>query len=199
MKKNKKHEQKKINSLFEAAMEIQIKINEFNWKFCFIGGLAVIRWGEIRMTQDIDLCLLCGFGNEEIYINKLLGLYKSRIKNAPEFALKNRVLLLITNKNVPIDISLSGIPFEDEMVNRSTSFIFYPDCPLVTCSAEDLIILKAFADRTKDWVDIESILIRQGRKLDQKYVKSKLTPLCELKESLEIVDKLNKLFNDYIK
>jgi hypothetical protein len=48
-------------------------------------------------------------------------------------------------------------------------------------------------------VDIESILIRQGRKLDQKYVKSKLTPLCELKESLEIVDKLNKLFNDYIK
>nr|AAU82590.1 hypothetical protein GZ18F2_20 [uncultured archaeon GZfos18F2] len=38
----------------------------------FIGGLAVIRWGEVRMTQDIDLSLFTEFGNEETYINSLL-------------------------------------------------------------------------------------------------------------------------------
>jgi hypothetical protein len=35
--------------------------------------------------------------------------------------------------------------------------------PLHTCSAEDLIVLRAFADRSKDWVDIEGVIIRQSR------------------------------------
>jgi hypothetical protein len=33
-------------------------------------------------------------------------------------------------------------------------------------TAEDLIALKAFADRPKDWLDIDGILIRQYATLD---------------------------------
>ncbi len=54
-----------MNSLFQAAFEIQKTLKDKEWPFCYIGGLAVIRWGEMRMTQDIDLCLMCGFGKEE--------------------------------------------------------------------------------------------------------------------------------------
>jgi hypothetical protein len=43
-----------MNSLFEAASEIQQTMHENQWPFCFIGALAVMRWGEIRMTQDIE-------------------------------------------------------------------------------------------------------------------------------------------------
>jgi hypothetical protein len=43
-----------MNSLFEAASEIQKTLEQRKWPFCFIGALAVMRWGEIRMTQDIE-------------------------------------------------------------------------------------------------------------------------------------------------
>lgn len=145
-----------MNALFQAAREIQQTIQEKSWPFCFIGGLAVMRWGEIRMTQDVDLCLLCGFGNEEKYINHLLGAYAGRIDDPAAFARANRVLLLWSSHQVPVDISLSGLRFEAEMIKRATSFAFAPEISLVTCSAEDLIVLKAFAERSKDWSDIET-------------------------------------------
>jgi hypothetical protein len=183
-----------INPLFQAGLEFQNTFTERKWSFCFTGGLAVIHWGEIRMTQHIDLCLLSGFGNEEQYIKILLNLYKSRIPDAHNFAQKNRVVLLYASNGVSVDISLSGLPFEEEMIKRATSFTFHPNCSLITCSAEDLIILKAFADRTRDWMDVESVIIRQGEKLNTNYIIDRLSPLCELKEAPEIIDKLKNLF-----
>ncbi|MBC8382753.1 MAG: hypothetical protein H8E22_02880 [Candidatus Cloacimonetes bacterium] len=182
-----------INSLFIAGLEFQETLEKRNWPFCFIGGLAVLRWGEIRMTQDIDLCLLCGFGNEEKYIKTLLKKFKSRITNAEDFAFTNRVLLLYTSNRVSIDISLSGIPFEDQMIKRATAFSFHTDCKLITCSAEDLIILKSFANRTKDWMDVEGIILRQGKSLDTHYIMEQLAPLCEIKGTPDIVIELQDL------
>lgn len=181
-----------MNSLFQAGLELQCFIEKKNWRSCFIGGLAVIRWGEVRMTQDIDLSLLTGFGNEDRFIKVLLENFQSRVKDAANFALTNRVLLLFASNGVPIDISLSGLPFEEQMIKRATLFNYAPECLLRTCSAEDLVILKAFADRPIDWVDIESIAIRQEKRLDRKYIVKHLTPLCEIKESPEIIEKLYK-------
>ena len=185
-----------MNPLFQAGLDFQQFIQEKEWPFCFIGGLAVIRWGEVRMTQDVDLSLLAGFGDEEIYVDALLSQFRSRISSAKDFALTNRVLLLLASNGVAVDISLAGLPFEQEMIERATSFSYSPDCSLVTCSAEDLIILKAFADRTKDWTDIEGILIRQDPSLDFNYIIERLTPLCELKETPEIVEKLRHLVEE---
>ncbi len=184
-----------MNSLFTAASEIQRTMTALGWPFCFIGGLVVIRWGEMRMTQDIDLCLLCGFGNEEAYLRELLNRYGSRIDDPVTFALDNRVLLLSASNGVAVDISLSGLPFEEEMIRKATPYAFAPDCVLTTCSAEDLIVLKAFADRPKDWNDIESIVLRQGsERLDIDHIVERLEPLCELKESPEILEKLRSVF-----
>ena len=185
-----------INPLFLAAREFQEYFEKRSWKFCFIGGLAVLRWGEIRMTQDVDLCLLCGYGSEETFVNVLLKDFESRISEAEEFAIQNRILLLYASNGVSIDISLSGLPFEEEMINNATPFEFLPNCSLLICSAEDLIILKAFADRPKDWIDIEGILIRQLKYPDQSYILNKLTPLCEAKGSPEVIPKLKELFEN---
>jgi len=183
----------KINPLFQAGLEFQEAFAERQWAFCYIGGLAVIRWGELRMTQDIDLCLLCGFGNEEQFIKALLSMYQSRIPEAHQFALKNRVLLLSAANGVSVDVALSGLPYEEEMIKRATLYAFVENCSLITCSAEDLIVLKAFADRAKDWMDVESIIIRQGKMLDTNYIIDQLTPLCELKEAPEILKRLTDI------
>ena len=152
-----------------------------------------MRWGEMRMTQDVDICLLCGFGNEERFIENLLDQYPSRIDDPLEFALRNRVLLLRLENGVPIDVSLSGLPFEEEMIRRSSPYSFGPSCSLITCSAEDLMVLKAFADRPKDWNDIEGIAMKSGKILDIPYILEQLTPLCELKEAPEIIPKLKSI------
>lgn len=184
-----------MNSLFKAGLEFQESFEKRNWPFCYIGGIAVLRWGEIRMTQVIDLCLLCGFGNEEKYVKTLLKKFNSRITDADSFAIENRVLLLYASNGVSIDIALSGLPFENEMIKRATPFSFHADCALVTCSAEDLIDLKSFANRTKDWMDVEGIILRQGKSLDTDYIIEQLAPLCEIKEAPDIVNKLQDLIN----
>jgi hypothetical protein len=64
---------------------------------------------------------------------------------------------------------------------------------LRTCSAEDLIVLEAFAGREKDWLDIEGIVARI-RGLDQALIWDELIPLLELKEAPEAADRLRRVF-----
>ncbi len=115
------------------------------------------------------------------------------IENAREFALRNRVLLLKSDNNIPIDIALAGLPFEEIAIERATNYSFLKSVKLCTCSAEDLIVYKAFADRNKDWADIEGILLRQKNKLDWRYIEEYLLPLSELKESPHILPKLKEM------
>ena len=89
-----------MNDMFAAAKEVCNFMQECQWGFCIIGGLAVIRWGEPRLTQDADLTLLTGFGEEEQYARKLLNHFEGRLKNALEFALTNRVLLIRASNGV---------------------------------------------------------------------------------------------------
>jgi hypothetical protein len=180
--------------LFEAADSVQRFCQEQGWRFCFIGGLALQRWGEPRLTRDIDIEVFTGFGGESGVIRVLLGRFESRIGDASEFALQRRVLLLKTKTGIGIDIALGALPFEESAVRRATFFSFTPEISLLTCSAEDLIVFKAFADRGQDWVDIENILVRQGRKLDWRYVLTQLKPLVDLKEAPQILDRLDVLW-----
>ena len=101
--------------------------------------------------------------------------------------------MLSASNGVDVDLTFSGLEFEEEMIKRATPFQFTTEYNLITCSAEDLIILKSFADRYKDWGDIEGILIRHGKSLDTQYIIDQLTPLCDVKESPQILDKLNEL------
>jgi len=182
-----------MNALFQAAKEVSEFMSERGWKFCIIGGVAVMRWGEPRTTQDVDITLLTGFGGEEQYVDTLLAGFASRGENPRDHALLHRVLLLSASNGVAVDLALAGFPFEEEVLRRASAFEFDKGCRLMTCSAEDLLVAKAFANRSKDWLDIENILIRQRGNLDISYVMRQLIPLCELKEAPEIVDRFRSL------
>jgi hypothetical protein len=182
-----------MNALIRAAEELQAVCVSNGWRYCFIGGLAVLRWGEPRETIDVDLTLLTGFSDESSYISPLLAAFEARVPDPEGFARVNRVLLLRAASGVGLDIALGGLPFEESAVSRSTMFTYPPDVGLRTCSAEDLVVFKAFADRPKDWMDVEGILIRQSKTLDWDYVWTQLGPLAELKEAPELVAKLEDL------
>ncbi|MBI4676326.1 MAG: nucleotidyl transferase AbiEii/AbiGii toxin family protein [Elusimicrobia bacterium] len=184
-----------MKTLFQAALELQGFLQGKGWRFCFIGGLALQRWGEPRLTVDVDVSLLTGFGGEEGFIRPLLAAYPPRIPDAAGFALENRVLLLRSDDGVGFDVALAGLPFEEAVVGRSSAFEFLPGVGLVTCSAEDLIVLKAFAARPRDWADVDGILTRQRGKLDKRLVLDCLAPLCEVKGAPEILSRVKDLLD----
>ena len=67
-----------LSGILKAALDLQHFCEIRNWDFCFIGGLAVQPWGDPRATQDADLSLLTGFGNEEELVDQLLAMMKKR-------------------------------------------------------------------------------------------------------------------------
>jgi len=182
-----------MNELYEAALEVQGFMVQRGWRSCIIGGMAIERWGEPRVTVDVDMTLLTGFGSEESYVQEFLAHFGPRRPDAAAFALTTRVLLLRASNDTPVDIALGGFGYEEVAVGRASPFQFAPGVSLVTCSGEDLVVLKAFAARERDWLDIEGILVRQSGKLDWRYIRKQLKPLCELKEEPEILDRLDAL------
>jgi hypothetical protein len=182
-----------MTRLVQIALELQGFLDSKWWGNCIIGGLAVQRWGEPRLTEDVDLTLLSGFGNEEMYIDALLARYKSRVEGPHKFALAHRILLLQSKDGVGIDIALGAMPFEHHTMTRATEFEFASGQRLRTCSAEDLVVMKAVAGREQDWLDIKGVLIRQGNHLNWKTILTELRPLSALKEAPEIVTELERL------
>ena len=109
--------------------------------------------GEPRFTKDVDMTLLTGFGNEDRFIRDLLANYDSRVADPVNFALANRVLLLRSTAGIGIDIALGALPFEERAITRAKKIELEPGAHLRLCTAEDLIVMKAFADRPQDhWI-----------------------------------------------
>jgi hypothetical protein len=126
-------------------------------------------------------------------VDALLARYQARVESPRDFALAHRVVLLRTADGVGIDIALGGLPFECNTVARASDFEFASGERIRTCSAEDLLTMKAFAGRDQDWLDVKGVLIRQGDRLNWKLILSELRPLCELKPAPETLARLEQL------
>ena len=68
-----------VEGVLTAAADVQHRLDEMGLEFCFIGGLAVARWGEPRYTQDVDLTVLCPFGDEEHRARELVSVLSPRV------------------------------------------------------------------------------------------------------------------------
>ncbi len=182
-----------MRDLLRTAHQVQVFLDRQGWRSCIIGGLAVLRWGEPRLTVDVDMTLLTGWGDEARFVDALLARFQPRLPDLREFALRQRVLLLRAEDGTDVDLALGALPFEQRAVERASPFPFLSDLTLRTCSAEDLVIMKAFAARDRDWVDLGGILERQAGRLDWPLIRSELQPLCALKGTPEILERLEKL------
>jgi hypothetical protein len=186
-----------LADLIFAAARLQVSWKSMGFEFCFIGGLAVQHWGEPRQTNDVDATIWTEFGNERPVIQRLMEQLPGRIEHADQFALVNRVLLVQEASGVDVDISLAAFPYEQELIHRSREQSFR-GVGLVICGPSDLIILKAFANRPRDWQDIRGVIIRSGSQLDWQLIESELQVLAELKEEPEILEQLHNLRSELI-
>lgn len=182
-----------MHRVIDAALDLQQTLREAGFAFCFIGGLAVQRWGEPRLTKDADATVLTAFTEDERLVKTLLDHYRPRRPDAGEFALRARVLLIEASNGTGLDIALGALDFERRCIERASPWNIDPAARLITCSAEDLLVHKAFAGREIDWVDIDGILVRQGAALCLRQVFEELEPLLELKQSPENLARLKAM------
>ena len=181
-----------MDDLILAAREVQEALEETGFPFCFIGGLANLHWGEPRLTLDLDLTVMAGWGKEESVIDEILTRIQPRFDDARSFALENRVLLLKTSGGIPVDLALGGLPFEESATSRAKN-IPLAGIPLRICTPEDLVVMKAFANRPRDWSDVEGILLRQKGTLDVAYISDQLTTLEPAKPEEAVLERLQEL------
>ena len=71
-----------MKRLFHLAREIESFCEHRGWGFCFIGGIALQRSGEPRLTLDVDLTVVTGFGREQPYIDEFCASYGGRVSEA---------------------------------------------------------------------------------------------------------------------
>lgn len=183
-----------MNELTRLALGLQVFWKAKGWDACIIGGLAVQAWGEPRFTMDVDVSLLAGVGREEEFVDAWLEKFASRIPQGRKFALENRVLLLRGPEGIGVDVALGCLPFEEQAIRRAVEVELEPGARVRVCRPEDLVVMKAFADRPQDWLDVRGILIRQkSRPLDWAHIRRQLKPLARAKEKPELVERLESL------
>jgi hypothetical protein len=83
-----------LNPICRAALQVQDWLLARGWRFRLNGGVAIRRWAEPRLTRDVDLTLLPGFGGEGAFADALRSRFLPRNPNAQAHALRHRVLPL---------------------------------------------------------------------------------------------------------
>lgn len=148
-----------IEPLHPPLIAVQKLLDRFGNQGVIIGGVAASVLGTPRLTADVDAVLLLSISRlpELLEVAAALGLLP-RMVDAEQFARRNRVVLLRhAESGISVDVSLGMLPFEAEVVARS-SVHQIGDIALRLPTPEDLIILKAVAHRPKDMLDIAEIL-----------------------------------------
>jgi hypothetical protein len=168
-------------SLWQTAINWQRFLESIEFKAVFIGGIVFQRSGEPRVTGYVNAMILVEFGTDSTAATKVLKRYQSRIDDAISFAIQARIVLLQDLRGNKIDLSLAGMPYEERLWTRSSSWQVPGLGHIRTCIAEDLIILQAFASRPQDWIDVNNIIIRQGNRLNRELIHSELSILAQLK------------------
>lgn len=156
-----------------------------------IGGVAVIAHGVSRHTVDIDATVLA----EQVSLEQLVEVGRKhqlipRTAGAVEFARERQVLLLRhTASEIPIDVTLAWLPFEEEALESSQT-VDFGGVSIRVPRPEDLLLYKLVAHRPRDIEDAETLLLLHGKNFDLARITDVLRQFCEALEDNERLDTL---------
>ena len=144
---------------------IKILLEE-NVKFILVGGIAVILYGHVRGTKDLDLWVYANSQNAPLLI-KALARFGAPMQDvfASDFELEGTIFQIGTEP-IRIDIitKIAGLNFEEAMNKVNIMEIDGLQVPVI--SIEDLIKNKKASGRFQDLADarvLEKILARRGK------------------------------------
>lgn len=181
-----------MQAQLQALQEVQTFLKSQGIDYFVIGGLANAVWGRPRATQDADFKVLPGSLTIGDFVELLATQFQFRVSEPISFVRQTYVAPIVASNGIGVDIGLAFLPYEEEAFANAVT-IELDEVSFPACTAEDLIIHKAISEREKDWNDIEGILIRQGEKLDQAYIRLWLKQFAEALEQPQLLNRYETL------
>ena len=131
-------------------------LDDAGLEHAFGGALALMHYvAEPRTTWDVDVNISVSRENADVVVAALSGIVQATEEQVALLKRDGQVRLLVGR--YPLDIFLAEHEFHDEM-RMMSSMRPFGDRELPYISATHLTVLKAMFNRSKDWVDIESML-----------------------------------------
>ncbi len=159
-----------VNQLVRSVVALQARLEKAGIPSMVVGGMAVSVWGEPRLTRDIDLKVLLTRDASARLIKALGREYKSLHGDPGESFREAGFAFFVDRTGTRVDLLLSDNAFDDTALSRAVLVSLGPRKNARVCTAEDLIVYKMLSDRPRDRADAESVVHRQGRKLDHAFV-----------------------------
>jgi predicted nucleotidyltransferase len=178
-----------LEHLKSALQIVTHFLEENDYHYAVIGGIALSYWGVTRYTQDIDIKILAPDIN---YTSVREALRAAFPQPARTHIPQNPLIVAVMVDEVIVDFLLALPGYEELIIQRAIQRDL-DDLSVWICSAEDLIIQKAIAGRGKDWLDIEALMIEQRGHLDEAYIESWLSQFAEALEMPTILSDYRSL------
>ena len=143
-----------------------------NVAYMIIGGYALPFYGRIRTTLDIDLAVAIKTDEE---IKQLFRWLQSIDFEVTNYSPQNPLIIIVDRREeleVELWLKPDGIVFDEETLRRRKRAKLDENTEAWIISPEDFIVNKlARLDRgAVDEQDVKSVLVRQGDKLDRRYL-----------------------------
>ena len=170
-------------SLLVALQTAVAWLEDHDYRYAVIGGLANQHWGIPRLTHDVDIKVLVPNTEYPAVRAALRAAFPERGRPARP---PQPLIVDVKIAGVTVDFLLAIPGYDEQVVTRAVRRDL-DGLSLWLCTAEDLIIQKAVAGRARDWQDIEGVLIEQHGRLDLPYLEGWLGQFAELLERPEIL------------
>lgn len=146
-------------SFAETLRQLCKSFEECGLRFALIGGVAVILRGYDRGTIDVDAVAW----DVDAHLDELLAALRAngfelRENDGVEFARRYRVILLNGPEGVQVDVSMGALPFEREVIERTSLEQVDSITQVPVATTEDLVIMKLVASRRQDLDDVRALL-----------------------------------------
>ena len=175
-----------MTDLESALVEIASFLDERQWPYMLIGGLAVAMWGEPRATLDVDVSVWIEPESFDEGVGKICTRFRT-LPDALEFARRSRVVPILTSQSVRGDIVLGALPQERRLIERAERKKV-GGIEIRVATVEDLILMKLISERPKDLDDAKRLLRRFRATLNTEYLEPQLQQFAEALARLDIVD-----------
>lgn len=160
-----------MDRLLRSLNGIAASLDQIGVKYALVGGLAVSAWGKARLTKDIDLKVNIDRQNLAAFQHSLLGQYRPLSEEALAAAPAMGLLFLLDRDDVRIDLMLLDTSFDEKVLERAQPVELAPGEIYPVASPEDIIVYKLLSTRPHDLADAASIVKRQGKNLDRRYLR----------------------------
>ncbi len=176
----------------EALRDIDQRCREHGIPYTIIGGIAAIVHGSDRTTGDIDITILAELDNLERILELFADGYICIKPNALAFFQRCLfVPLQHRATKIRVDVAAALSSMERKIIERSKRLL-YSDVEVNVCTIEDLILMKLVADRTKDRLDVETLIPLNRKKLNLRYLRARAKEFIAVERS-DVPERLEEL------